>query len=104
MGARLAYSIAFKAVREILILDEIFAVGDAGFQERCETRYRELRAAGHTVLIVSHAPLLIREFCDRALLLEKGSIILDDSADRVCDAYEALLQSPASLELAAAGS
>ena len=44
MAARLAYAVAFRAVREVLILDEIFAVGDAGFKERCEARYRELHA------------------------------------------------------------
>jgi ABC-type polysaccharide/polyol phosphate transport system ATPase subunit len=91
MGLRLAYSIAFKAVREILILDEIFAVGDASFQERCKERYRELRSAGHTVLIVSHDAPIIRGFCDRALLLERGHIIMDDSAARVCDTYNDLL-------------
>ena len=50
MASRLAYAVAFQAVREVLVLDEIFAVGDAGFRQRCEDRYRELRAAGHTVL------------------------------------------------------
>jgi len=103
MGARLAYSIAFKAVREILILDEIFAVGDASFQERCKQRYSELRAAGHTVLIVSHDPLIITGFCDRALLLERGHIIMDDSAARVCDAYNDLLHSAQPHELVPAG-
>src|SRR5207249_2315816 len=62
MSSRLAYSVAFKAVREILVLDEIFAVGDAGFKARCEERYRQLRAAGRTVLIVSHDPRTIASF------------------------------------------
>jgi len=87
MGARLAYAIAFKAVREILILDEIFAVGDVGFQTRCKNRYRELKAAGHTVLLVSHSPLIVQELCDRAILLERGHIRLEGSPERVCDAY-----------------
>src|SRR6187399_2178111 len=50
MSARLAYAVAFHAVREVLIIDEIFAVGDAGFRERCQRRYRELRSGGHTVI------------------------------------------------------
>lgn len=87
MGSRLAYAIAFKAVREILILDEIFAVGDEGFQARCKQRYRELKAAGHTVLLVSHSPGIIREFCDRAILLEQGRIRVHGSPGDVCDAY-----------------
>ena len=87
MAARLAYAIAFRAVREILILDEIFAVGDEGFQSRCKDRYRELRAAGHTVLLVSHNPKIIREFCDRAILLEEGRVRAEGAPARVCDAY-----------------
>src|SRR5213082_3033440 len=68
MSARLGYAVAFQAVREVLVLDEIFSVGDAGFRERCEARYRDLRSSGHTVIIVSHDPRIISEFCDRALL------------------------------------
>jgi len=91
MAARLAYSVAFRAVREVLILDEIFAVGDAGFRERCQGRYRALREAGHTLLLVSHEPRTIATFCDRALLLEGGRIAMDADADVVADAYVRLL-------------
>ena len=59
MASRLAYAIAFEAVREVLVLDEIFAVGDAGFKAKCEERYRRLREAGHAVLLVSHEPRAI---------------------------------------------
>src|SRR5262245_11027916 len=62
MAARLAYSVAFKAVREILILDEIFAVGDAAFKTRCQERYQQLSAAGHTILLVSHDPVVVGKF------------------------------------------
>jgi len=87
MVARLAYAVAFQAVREILILDEIFAVGDAKFKARCEERYRELSAVGHTILLVSHNPGLISMFCERALLLEGGRIVMDDVAPRVAEEY-----------------
>jgi ABC-2 type transport system ATP-binding protein len=87
MSSRLAYSVAFKAVREVLVLDEIFAVGDAGFKARCEERYRQLRAAGRTVLIVSHDPRTIAAFCDRALLLDGGRIVADGQADKVAEQY-----------------
>src|SRR4051812_8271020 len=83
MSARLAYSIAFRAVRDILLLDEIFAVGDAGFMRRCEDRYRELHAAGHTLLLVSHTADHIAAFCQRAILLKNGRVTLLDRADRV---------------------
>jgi ABC-2 type transport system ATP-binding protein len=87
MAARLAYAVAFHTVRDLLILDEIFAVGDAGFQERCQQRYRELRAAGHSILLVSHDRNIIDTFCDRALLLEAGAIVLDGAPKRVGDEY-----------------
>lgn len=91
MASRLAYSIAFKATREILIIDEIFAVGDAGFRVRCEERYRELSAAGHTVIIVSHEPTTIAGFCHRAFLIDGGRIVLDDGPRHVAEAYLSLL-------------
>jgi ABC-2 type transport system ATP-binding protein len=87
MAARLAYSVAFKAVREVLVVDEIFAVGDAGFKSRCEERYRELSAAGHTVILVSHDPETVSTFCDRALLLEGGQIVMNDTAENVAKTY-----------------
>jgi len=91
MSSRLAYSVAFKAVREILVLDEIFAVGDAGFKARCEERYRQLRAAGRTVLIVSHDPRTIASFCDRAVLLDGGRIVATGEADKVAERYVSVL-------------
>ena len=91
MSARLGYAVAFKAVREVLVLDEIFAVGDAGFKARCEERYWELRALGHTVIIVSHDPRVISSFCDRALLLEGGRIMVDGKASEIADRYVSML-------------
>ena len=87
MAARLAYAVAFRAVRDVLILDEILAVGDAGFKQRCEQRYRQLRAAGCSAIVVSHTPDLISTFCDRALLLEKGRFVMEGPAGDVADAY-----------------
>jgi ABC-type polysaccharide/polyol phosphate transport system ATPase subunit len=93
MAARLAYAVAFKAVREVLVLDEIFAVGDAEFKARCEARYRELSAQGYTVILVSHDPRLIATFCGRALLLEGGRIVMNDRASAVAEAYLSLMGS-----------
>jgi ABC-type polysaccharide/polyol phosphate transport system ATPase subunit len=94
MAARLAYSVAFAAVREVLVLDEVFAVGDAAFKARCEARYRELRAAGHTILLVSHEPRIVAGHCDRALLLDGGRIARDGPAAEVIDAYLRLQGDP----------
>ena len=87
MSARLAYAVAFRAVREVLVLDEILAVGDAGFRRRCEERYRELRRRGHSAIVVSHNPDIISAFCDRALLLEGGRFVMDGPATEVAAAY-----------------
>ena len=91
MSERLGYAVAFKAVREVLILDEIFAVGDAGFRAKCEARYHELRANGHTAIIVSHDPRVIAAFCDRALLLDGGRLALEGPASDIADRYISVL-------------
>jgi ABC-2 type transport system ATP-binding protein len=91
MASRLAYSVAFKAVRDILVLDEVFAVGDAGFKARCEERYRELHRAGHTILIVSHDRTPISNFCGRAFLINEGRIAMEGSGRQVAEAYVELL-------------
>jgi ABC-2 type transport system ATP-binding protein len=94
MSQRLGYAVAFKAVREVLVLDEIFAVGDAGFRARCEQRFRQLRASGHTAIIVSHDPRIVAAFCDRALLLDGGRIVLEGAAGAIADRYVATLTQP----------
>jgi ABC-type polysaccharide/polyol phosphate transport system ATPase subunit len=94
MAARLAYSVAFRAVREVLVLDEIFEVGDAAFKERCQARYRELHAQGHSMVLVSHDPRIVRTFCDRALLIDGGRVVCVGAPATVADAYLALLTGP----------
>src|SRR5207237_1057065 len=103
MAARLAYAVAFRAVREVLILDEIFAVGDAEFKERCQARYRELHGEGHAMLLVSHEPRTIAAFCDRALLLEEGRVIMDGPATDVAAAYLELLTDESARRATVAG-
>lgn len=87
MASRLAYAVAFRAVREILVLDEIFAVGDAGFRARCEERYRDLHHKGHTVILVSHDPRIVSSFCSRAVLMESGRVLLEGSGEAVAQRY-----------------
>ncbi|MGE4053868.1 MAG: ABC transporter ATP-binding protein [Vicinamibacterales bacterium] len=91
MASRLAYAVAFAAVREVLVLDEIFAVGDAGFKARCEERYRELRTAGHTMILVSHDVRIVSSFCDRAVLLGAGRIIDEGSGADIARHYSSSL-------------
>lgn len=91
MMARLAFAVAFLAVKDVLILDEIYAVGDAAFQKKCTQRFMELHAAGHTIIIVSHQPSDINDFCDHAVLLEKGKIVDEGTGPEVARAYSGLL-------------
>jgi ABC-type polysaccharide/polyol phosphate transport system ATPase subunit len=94
MSERLGYAVAFKAVQEVLVLDEIFAVGDAGFKSKCEQRYWELRSLGHTAIIVSHDPRIVANFCDRALLLDDGRVAREGDAREIADIYVSRLTRP----------
>ena len=91
MAARLAYAVAFHAVREVLILDEVFAVGDIGFRQRCQARYKQLVRQGHAVLLVSHEARIIAEHCTRAVLLDAGRIQMEGRASDVSAEYVARL-------------
>ena len=89
MLARLAFSVASMVEPEILIVDEILAVGDAAFQEKSRARMMELMGGGTTVLFVSHSLQQIREMCNRVVWLEHGRIRQIGNTEEVCDAYAA---------------
>ncbi|MGE3959822.1 MAG: ABC transporter ATP-binding protein [Vicinamibacterales bacterium] len=95
MASRLAYAVAFHAVREVLILDEIFAVGDAGFRAKCEERYRALAAAGHSIIIVSHDIRIVEQFCSRAVLLDAGRVVANGTPADITRRYLTLAGAPA---------
>jgi ABC-type polysaccharide/polyol phosphate transport system ATPase subunit len=99
MASRLAYAVAFRAVREVLVLDEVYAVGDARFKARCEERYRQLKAEGHTVVLVSHDERAVA-LCDRALLLDGGRV---SAAGTPAEIFEAYLQDSTHPAASAAG-
>jgi ABC-2 type transport system ATP-binding protein len=92
MFVRLAFSIAIHSQPEILIVDEALAVGDMAFQEKCLERVRQLRREGVTLVFVTHGLDMIREFCNRAILLESGSVVMDGEPAEVIDAYTAQVQ------------
>lgn len=94
MQTRLAFATAIQVDADVLLLDEVLAVGDASFQAKCFETFRELKAEGRTIVLVTHALESIRRFCDRALLLEGGEVVMVGDPDRVADRYQ---------ELAAAG-
>jgi ABC-2 type transport system ATP-binding protein len=87
MAARLSYAVAFHAIKGVLVLDEVFAVGDLAFQKRCTDRYLELRSQGRTTILVSHVPDMIARFTTKAMLLEKGVIAVEGSPKAVASAY-----------------
>ena len=88
MMMRLAFSIATVVNPEILIVDEILAVGDEAFQRKSRQRMLELMGGGTTVLFVSHSLDQIRETCDRVLWLDHGQIKMLGETKEVCDAYQ----------------
>jgi lipopolysaccharide transport system ATP-binding protein len=87
MMLRLAFSVALNLEPRILIIDEVLAVGDQAFQEKCFEKIFEFRNSGKTLLCVSHsAPILLR-LCDRALWLDRGELMMDGKAAEVLQAY-----------------
>lgn len=88
MVMRLAFSIATVVRPDILIVDEILAVGDAAFQEKSKKRMLELMGGGTTVLFVSHSLQQIREMCNKVIWLERGVVVQSGDTTSACDAYE----------------
>lgn len=87
MIMRLAFSIATVVEPEILIVDEILAVGDENFQKKSRARMMELMSGGTTVLFVSHDMNQIREMCNRVVWLDSGTLRLEGPTKEVCDLY-----------------
>jgi ABC-type polysaccharide/polyol phosphate transport system ATPase subunit len=94
MMMRLAFSIAVNRDPEILLIDEVLAVGDAAFQAKCIERIHEFRRAGKTLLCVSHTTI-VRELCDRAIWLDHGELILSGPVAEVSAAYAGRQIAPA---------
>jgi ABC-2 type transport system ATP-binding protein len=87
MLVRLAYSIAIQIPFDVLLLDEVLAVGDEAFQEKCFATFDRFKEAGKTVVFVSHALDLMERFCDRCLLLHSGTVQALGSPHEVADLY-----------------
>lgn len=89
MQVRLAFSIAIRAKGDILVLDEVLAVGDAAFQEKCNEYFASLHG-NQTVILVTHSMEAVERFCDRAILINDGKIELDGEPKTIADAYRKL--------------
>lgn len=88
MFVRLGFSIAAHLDPDILLLDEVLAVGDAAFQFKCLNRVAELRDSGKTIVFISHDLSAVERLCERVLLLERGQIVADGSPAEVIDLYK----------------
>ena len=91
MYVRLAFAVAAHLKPDVLLLDEVLAVGDAAFQAKCRARIEEFRNAGKTIVLVTHPLPDVIEMCDRALLLERGVVEDDGRPGPVLTTYSTLL-------------
>jgi ABC-2 type transport system ATP-binding protein len=90
MQVRLAFSMATRAKADILLVDEVLAVGDADFQRKCFNYFRELKKNKKTVVFVSHDMTAVREYCDRAILIEESSVVAVGATSKVTSEYTKL--------------
>jgi ABC-2 type transport system ATP-binding protein len=87
MQVRLAFSVATTAQADVLLIDEVLAVGDADFQRKCFDYFQKLKGSDTTVVFVTHDMNAVREYCDRAILIEKNEIVASGSASDVATEY-----------------
>jgi ABC-type polysaccharide/polyol phosphate transport system ATPase subunit len=87
MLVRLAFSVMIQVDADILLIDEVLAVGDAAFQQKCFDEFNRLRDERRTVLFVTHDMGSVQRFCDRAMVLERGKVVLLDEAEKVAAKY-----------------
>ena len=87
MYVRLAFAVAAHFEPEVLILDEVLAVGDAAFQQKCMARMKQVSEQGRTIFFVSHDLMSVRQFCSRALLVDKGELVADGEVIPIITRY-----------------
>lgn len=91
MWMRLGFSVAMCVDPDILLIDEVLAVGDEAFQKKCLDRLEEFKSAGKTIIIVSHALPMVQKFCERVILLHEGRIVVDGEPEGAIERYHTLL-------------
>ena len=95
MYVRLAFAVAINVTPDILVVDEALSVGDEAFQRKCFARINRIRDEGATVLFVSHSAGVVTQLCDRAVLLDRGELLLEGSPKFVVSRYQKMLYVPA---------
>lgn len=91
MYIRLAFSTAIHASPDTLLIDEVFAVGDESFQKKCQSKINEFKAKGKTIVFVSHNLEMVKQLCQRSLLLNEGRIITIGNTEKVINDYLTIL-------------
>ena len=104
MQVRLAFSIAIQAKSDILLLDEVLAVGDTEFQQKCFNYFERIKQEGKTVLLVSHDMNALRRFCSHGVLIENGKVVTEGPMDIVLDDYADRINQSSNLVARQAGS
>lgn len=87
MQVRLAFSMAIRAQADILLVDEVLAVGDADFQRKCFSYFKELKRNKKTVIFVSHDMEAIREYCDKCILIDNSQLVLSGNSSKIAEQY-----------------
>lgn len=87
MQVRLAFSIAIRADTDILVLDEVLAVGDEAFQRKCEEYFNSVKRRKKTIVLVTHSMNSVRKYCTRAMLIQDGRVVAVGNPEKVADAY-----------------
>lgn len=90
MQVRLAFSISVKAQNDILMFDEVLAVGDANFQKKCLKHFVKLKAEGKTIVLVTHSMDIVKKFCNRVALIDSGKVQFIGDPDEAISRYEKL--------------
>jgi len=88
MFMRLAFSVAIHVELDVLLVDEVLAVGDAPFREKCSAKLKELAQQGVTMMVVSHSKTQVKELCTRGIVIKKGEIIFDGAIDEAVEVLE----------------
>lgn len=89
MYVRLGFSVAVAVTPDILVVDEVLAVGDATFRKRCQTKFKEMKDEGRTVILVSHSMGTVKDMCDQVAWLNEGELKMIGPTKKVVSAYEA---------------
>ena len=91
MVMRLAFSTAINVNPDILLIDEVFAVGDESFQKKCFEKFEEFKKTGKTILFVSHSLPVVQRMCEKSIFLHKGEIVMKGESEKVINSYLGIL-------------